>query len=307
VTSVLVTGAAGLVGQNLIPRLAGCAVTGIDKHRANTATLRRLHPAITTIEADLAHDDGWQDAAWAADVVVIAHAQIGGLRGAEFRANNVTATARLLEVLTARPNPPYVVHLSSSVVHSAAGDDYVTTKREQEALVVASGLPAAILRPTLMFGWFDRKHLGWLARFMRRVPVFPVPGHGNYVRQPLYAGDFAAIIAACIARRPQGAWNISGQEIVSYLALIQALRRANRLRTPIIRIPYALFASLLRLAALVSANPPFTVKQLEALVIPETFEVIDWPGIFGVPATPLARALEETFNHPVYAAVELEF
>jgi len=35
--------------------------------------------------------------------------------------------------------------------------------------------------------------------------------------------------------------------------------------------------------------------------------VIDWQGIFGVPATPLARALEETFNHPVYAAVELEF
>ena len=31
-----------------------------------------------------------------------------------------------------------------------------------------------------MFGWFDRKHLGWLARFMTRAPVFPVPGHGRY-------------------------------------------------------------------------------------------------------------------------------
>ena len=41
-----------------------------------------------------------------------------------------------------------------------------------------------------MFGWFDRKHLGWLARFMCRVPVFPIPGSGEYLRQPLYVGDF---------------------------------------------------------------------------------------------------------------------
>ena len=22
-----------------------------------------------------------------------------------------------------------------------------------------------------MYGWFDRKHLGWLSRFMRKVPI----------------------------------------------------------------------------------------------------------------------------------------
>ena len=29
-----------------------------------------------------------------------------------------------------------------------------------------TGIPCVVLRPTLMFGWFDRKHLGWLSRFM---------------------------------------------------------------------------------------------------------------------------------------------
>ena len=57
-------------------------------------------------------------------------------------------------------------------------------------IVLASGLPCTVLRPTLMFGWFDRKHLGWLARFMRKVPVFPIPDEGRYLRQPLYVGDF---------------------------------------------------------------------------------------------------------------------
>lgn len=54
---VLVTGAAGLIGQNLIARLktrADVKITAIDKHRENTATLRALHPDITVIEADLA-------------------------------------------------------------------------------------------------------------------------------------------------------------------------------------------------------------------------------------------------------------
>jgi len=42
-----------------------------------------------------------------------------------------------------------------------------------------------------MFGWFDRKHLGWLSRFMKKVPVFPIPGHGHYasIHCCYYLGD----------------------------------------------------------------------------------------------------------------------
>jgi nucleoside-diphosphate-sugar epimerase len=53
---IVITGAAGLVGQNLSPRLVGRGyhVVGIDKHRRNLAILRELHPGIEAIEADLA-------------------------------------------------------------------------------------------------------------------------------------------------------------------------------------------------------------------------------------------------------------
>src|SRR3546814_4955123 len=74
---------------------------------------------------------------------------------------------------------PYLVHVSSSVVNSQAVDFYTESKKAQEKLVVEAGIPHATLRPTLMFGWFDRKHLGWLARFMKRVPVFPIPGRSE--------------------------------------------------------------------------------------------------------------------------------
>jgi nucleoside-diphosphate-sugar epimerase len=210
---IALTGAAGLIGQNLVPRLKARGFTdiaAIDKHPANTAILRKLHPDITVIEADLARADGWQDAVAAADVLVLSHAQIGGLDAAAFTANNVTATQRVLDA--ARAKSPYAVHLSSSVVESAANDWYTQSKETQEKLVATSGLPHVVLRPTLMFGWFDRKHIGWLARFMGKTPVFPIPGNGRYLRQPLYAGDFCDIIMACIEKRPTGAYNISGLE-----------------------------------------------------------------------------------------------
>jgi nucleoside-diphosphate-sugar epimerase len=306
---IALTGAAGLVGQNLVPRLKSRGyrnIVALDKHSANTAILRRLHPELTVIATDLARDDGWQAAVADADVVVLAHAQIGGLDAAAFTANNVTATERVIAAVRAKT--PYVVHLSSSVVESAADDWYVRSKDAQEKLVVGSGLPVVVLRPTLMFGWFDRKHLGWLARFMQKAPLFPIPGSGRYLRQPLYAGDFCDIIMACIEQRPTGkAYNISGQEKIDYVDLIRAVKEASRAHTRIVHIPYTLFWIMLSVYALFDRDPPFTTKQLEALVTPDVFEVIDWPGIFGVKATPLQTALAETYRHPTYSQIVLEF
>ncbi len=307
---IVITGAAGLVGQNLIPRLKARhsrPLIAIDKHPANVKILARLHPEVRVIEADLAVAGAWQDAVASAGALVVNHAQIGALTEEPFLANNVRATRNVL-IAAKGGGVDYVVHVSSSVVNSQAHDFYVETKKAQEALVVESGIAACVLRPTLMFGWFDRKHLGWLARFMARAPLFPVPGHGRYLRQPLYVGDFCDVISACLERpRPGQAYNISGQERITYIDLMRAVRAATGVSTPIVRIPYSVFWALLKLYALVDRNPPFTTSQLAALVIPETFEVIDWPSIFGVSATPIAAALRETFQHPVYSQVALEF
>jgi nucleoside-diphosphate-sugar epimerase len=307
---IIVTGGAGLVGQNLIQRLTAGAygqIVAIDKHSANTAILARLNPSVDVVRADLAQRGPWENSFAGADTLVLNHAQIGALTEAPFIDNNVTATANVLAA--ARANAvANVVHISSSVVNSLAHDFYTETKKAQEKLALESGLPVCVLRPTLMFGWFDRKHLGWLARFMRRTPIFPVPSDGQYLRQPLYVGDFCSIIVSCIEKpRPGKAFNISGRETIPYIDLIRAVKDATGSSTRVIRVPYHLFWMLLRTYALVDKDPPFTTRQLEALVIPETFEIIDWPAIFGVPATPLPDALRETFRHPLFSKVALEF
>lgn len=306
---VLITGGAGLVGQNLIPRFKERGFTDIvviDKAAANAAILKEHHPDVDVIVADLAVDDGWQDKLAGLDALVNAHAQIGGLVPDEFVRNNITASERVIAAAK-RHAVPYIVNISSSVVNSLAVDDYTETKKAQEALVLASGIPQIVLRPTLMFGWFDRKHVGWLARFMEKMPVFPIPGSGRYLRQPLYVGDFCNVIVAAVERRMTGAYNITGQERIDYIDLVREMKRATQARARIVRIPYQMFALLLRVYGLFSKNPPFTEKQLKALSTPDVFEVIDWPKIFGVRATPLASAFDETFRHPVYSKIALQF
>jgi nucleoside-diphosphate-sugar epimerase len=308
VKTIVITGAAGLVAQNLIPRLKsrGYRLIGIDKHPHNTEVLRKLHPDIEVIKTDLAVPGDWSEALAGAHVLVLNQAQIGGLNHAEFVANNVTATQNLIEAVR-RHGVPYVIHVSSSVINSRAHDFYTETKTKQERLVAAMEVAHVTLRPTLMFGWFDRKHLGWLRRFMERTPIFPIPGNGRFLRQPLYAGDFAAIVASCIEKPIRGTYDISGLEQIDYGDLIRLIHAIVKPKARVVHIPYSLFWVLLFVYARFSRNPPFTTHQLEALVIPETFAVIDWPGIFGVRATPLKQALKETYCDPRYAEIALEF
>lgn len=307
---ILLPGGAGLVGQNLVVRLRQLGYTDLvvlDKHHANVQSLKARHPDIAVVEVDLSQPGDWTRHFAGADAVVMLQAQIGGNDYDEFVRNNVDASRRVLDAM-AEHAVPYLVHISSSVVESVADDFYSRTKREQEALVLARQVPGVVLRPTLMFGWFDRKHLGWLSRFMQKVPVFPIPGHGRYMRQPLYVGDFCNIIISCLQRRTTGqVYNISGQEQVDYIDIIREIKRATASRTPIVRIPYGLFHVLLWAWALFDSKPPFTTQQLAALVARDEFEVIDWPGLFAVRATPFREAVHETFNDPRYSHIALEF
>lgn len=307
---IILPGGAGLVGQNLIAHLKEQGYTNLvvlDKHRYNLDIMRRLHPDIIAEYADVAEPGEWEKYLEGAQVVVMLQAQIGGPTLEPFIRNNITATKVVLDVMK-RYQVPYTVHISSSVVESAADDDYTNTKREQEKIVLQSGIPNVVLRPTLMFGWFDRKHLGWLSRFMQKVPIFPIPGDGRYMRQPMYVGDFCNIIISCIESRMSGqVFNISGLEKVDYIDIIRSIKRATKSKTLILNIPYWLFHTLLMIWAIFDSNPPFTADQLAALVAKDEFEVINWPRIFGIVPTRFDTAIEQTFAHPVFSKIVLGF
>ncbi|MFN6131977.1 MAG: NAD-dependent epimerase/dehydratase family protein [Synechococcaceae cyanobacterium] len=310
---VFLPGGAGLVGLNLIALLQSnhpdWELLVVDKKREAVAIAQKLFPGVTFLLEDLTQTDGqhWPEAIRACDACVMLQAEIGNIDPSQFERNNVRSTEVVLEQLR-QASIRRLVHVSSSVVNSVATDLYTETKRRQEQLVLQQWPDAVVLRPTLMFGWFDRKHLGWLARFMQKLPLFPIPGSGRFIRQPLYVGDFCTLIQRCLEDpRLQGTLDITGLENVSYLSLMRQLLQSVRARTLMIHLPIPLFGVLLQAWALISRQPAFTRSQLKALTAGDEFEVIDWPGIFSVTPTPLLDALRITYQDRRFSQVEMPF
>ncbi len=303
------TGAAGLVGQNLIVELKAQGYTNlvaIDKHAYNLAILRQLHPDVNAILADVAEPGDWENALADAACLIQLHAQITSKQPEEFVRNNIDAT-RVVLAAHQRHKIPYLVHISSSVVNSVAADDYTNTKKAQEKLVVESGLKHCVLRPTLMFGWFDPKHFGWLSRFMAKTPVFPIPGDGKYMRQPLYERDFCRCIVKCIETQPDGTiYDVCGDTRIDYVDIIRTIKRAKGLHTLIVHIPYSIFYTLLKVYALFSGKPPFTAAQLKALSAGDEFHGVDTRAVFGVAQTPFIEAVRESYCDPRYSGIVLK-
>ncbi len=247
----------------------------------------------------------WQAEVASADVVVILHAHITGIKRDAFDRDNVEATQRVLEAAQRADRPPFVIHMSSAVVRSSAQDDFTRTKRLQEALVLGAPLPTCVLRPTLMFGWFDPKHLGWLARFMCRVPVFPIPGTGRFARQPLYVRDVCKVVDWCIDRRPSGrVFDLVGSERIDYVDIFRAIRSVQGLRRPFVHIPTPVFGALLDINARFW-RPPFTSAQMRALTAGDDFSGVDITSEFGIPPTPFLTAIRETLLDSRFANVVL--
>jgi nucleoside-diphosphate-sugar epimerase len=303
---IVVTGAAGLVGHNLVLMLRelGCAeIVAIDKHAQNLEVLRALVPQARIVLADLAQPGAWQELFDPQTTVVLLHAQITGKHSEDFARNNVTATRHVLDAIAAR-GARFVVHVSSSVVNSVAHDDYTRTKREQERMVRDAAVRQCILRPTLLFGLFDPKHLGWLSRFMERTPVFPIPGDGRYMRQPLYTRDFCRVVLWAIEHEPDGAvYDIVGAERIDYVDIIRTIRKVKGLHTRIVHIPVGLFRALLRLYAVFSRKPPFTAEQLDALAAGDDFHGVDMHAAFGLRQTPFEQAIRESYCDPRYSHI----
>ena len=155
-----------------------------------------------------------------------------------------------------------------------------------------------------MFGWFDPKHFGWLSRFMERTPVFPIPGDGKFLRQPLYNRDFCRVIIACLESGRAGqAYDIVGAEDIDYIDIIKAIREVKALRTIILPIPFSIFDGLLRIVAKIMSKPPFTSAQLHALAAGDYFRGVNIEHEFGVQPTPFIEAMRETFTHSTYSRI----
>jgi len=129
-----------------------------------------------------------------------------------------------------------VVHISVSNPSADSALDYFAGKARTEAVVRESGLPWAVVRPTLIFGAGDIL-INNIAFLLRRLPVYLIPGRGAYRVQPV-AGEDVADIAIWAAAQPDGLTvDAAGPDIISYAELVDAIAIAIHHTRPIVFTP----------------------------------------------------------------------
>jgi NADH dehydrogenase len=130
--------------------------------------------------------------------------------------------------LVAQAGVERAVFFSSNNVAVDPGDPIYAALAEAEREALAILPQATILRPTLIYGERRLPTLPRLMRLMRRTPVFPVPGSGRALQQPVFHKDLArAAAAALLLEEAVGKiYAIGGPDQLSLAALYRAVARA---------------------------------------------------------------------------------
>jgi len=115
-----------------------------------------------------------------------------------------------------------VVHISVSNPAADSELDYYAGKARAEQVVRESRLPWAIVRPTLVFGQGDIliNNIAWL---LRRLPIFGIPGRGDYRVQPVAAEDVAEIATWAAEQTDNVTVDAAGPDVIYYSEMVESI------------------------------------------------------------------------------------
>lgn len=132
-----------------------------------------------------------------------------------------------------------IVHVSIANPSLESPLGYYKGKAEVEKAVIASGLSYAILRPTVIFGAEDIliNNIAW---FVRRLPMFGIPGDGRYGIRPIFVEDMARLLVDAAEADGNSVSDAVGPETFSFEELVRLIASSVGRRVRIIHLPAAL-------------------------------------------------------------------
>jgi len=290
---VAITGATGYVGSAVVRKLLrrDYEVRALARRPERVGPLRDLGVGI--VEGDLADAGALRRLIEGAGAVIHLVGIIAEEGAQRFEAVHVEGTRAVVAAAKACGGP-LVVHMSAL----GARDDpratvYHRTKWAAEGVVRASGLPHAILRPSLVAG-VGNVPLKMMVDMIRLAPLVPVIGDGRYEMQPVWLEDVAEAFAL-VLERPElrGTFELGGSERLTYHQMLDALEVALGVHRPRVRVP----VGIARFAALAGAAlpgvAPITPGQLQMLLEGSTTNDNALLQPFGVAPRPFAEVAAE--------------
>jgi NADH dehydrogenase len=265
---LLLTGATGLVGSALLPRLtaAGRPVRCLVRDPRRLGAERvRAQLAL----GDLSDPPSFRNALRGVDTVVHLAAAIRDQLGGSIEELNGVATWRMVQAAR-QAGVKRFVFFSAQSASAHNRTRFMRAKALAERAVAESGVPHTIFAPSIVYAPGD-VFLTLLER-LALLPVVPISGSGRALFQPIWAQDVADCVMAAL-ERPDGAerYELSGPETLSYDAIVElALRAAGRPRR-LVHVPLGVVSRSLRtLEALLRSSAFATWDEAELMEVSMT-------------------------------------
>ena len=303
---LLVTGASGFIGRRVCAEAAaaGHGVTALVRPPRGAG--RRAAPPAggdRVVFGRLPYDvpdRAWDDV----DALIHCAAATRGEADAEARAINLAGTADLLRQARLRgaaaaeagTPAPRIVFLSSQSAHADAATPYAKTKREGEAMVRASGLPYAILRPGLVYGPGDAGLFLRMTGPVRSLPFIPLLGGGTAPVQAIEVGDLARAILACAALpdSESGEFDLGDPEPVTLRDFLRRYSEAlTGTRKPELTVPMWPIKLGVRVFEALRLPSPVSSDNLRGMELARTMDTAPSLARLGLTLKPLAAGLAE--------------
>jgi uncharacterized protein YbjT (DUF2867 family) len=158
-----------------------------------------------------------------------------------------------------------VVHVSVSNPSRSSPLPYFRGKALAEEAHVSSGLSYGIVRPTLVFGREDVlvNNIAWI---LRRLPLFVLPGSGEYTLQPVAVEDVAELaVETGLAEKPLVV-DSAGPDVLSFVGLVELVRETVGSRARIVRANPRVTVALGRVLGAVMRDTLITRGELAGLM-----------------------------------------
>jgi uncharacterized protein YbjT (DUF2867 family) len=257
---VTVFGGTGFLGRRVVSRLInhGFRVRVAVRHPGAVE-----QEGVERVSADVTDEPSVAATLAGAEAAVNAVSLYVENRGLSFHAIHVAAARRVAR-LARGSGLRRLVHVSGIGSNPEATNDYIR-ERGQGELAVREAFPAAtIVRPSVMFA-ADDAFLTTLVLLARRLPVYPLFGHGETRLQPVHVEDVAEAIARIIMAEKAGdAYDLAGPDIWSYRQLVQEAARAAGARTRLVSVPFPLWGFGARVSEMIP-GAPLTRAQVDLM------------------------------------------
>jgi len=254
---ILITGATGFIGENLVKSLGKERIRCLVRENSNVEFLKRDN--IELFYGDLTDKDSVDKAVEGSDVVV--HLA-GELRSVRYDTNykiNVLGTKNIVDSCV-KHNAKLVFTSSIMAVNKERGI-YGETKLMAEKIVRDAPIKKVVLRPTMVYGKGKSTFMN-VVNYVKKLPIIPVLGNGKSKMQPVFIDDVVHAIKSSIKLKEDGIFDLAGPSSFTFNEFLDMISGELNVKRRKVHIHYKVCKFMAIFLSKIMERPPITLQQV---------------------------------------------